>query len=384
MNQKQNVTINFMGHRKTAAGVSIAFLLAAVVGLFLNGLNLGLDFTGGTQARVAFDRGVDLDTVREVVMEEGFISPVVVHYGSESEVMIRFQGSLDDIAITRLNAILAREAPGAAVKSVVSQAGNYQSRVLIQGDENLSALASTLFPESLYGQVDVRDEGDGTTAFLLGRSVTALAAESFVQALEEATGSNAQLKDLSYVGSQVGDQMAENAVIGLLTALGMVMLYVSFRFQYKFAIGAVAGLTHDVLIIVGVFSIFRMNVDLTVLAAVLAVIGYSINDTIVVSDRIRENFRKLRKDSPIGIINVSLNQTVGRTVVTSLTTLLVLLALFFLGGEVIRGFSLALIIGVVVGTYSSIYVTTNLLLALHISKEDLMVPIKEGADSGDS
>ena len=168
--------------------------------------------------------------------------------------------------------------------------------------------------------------------------------------------------------------------MGLLAALAMVLLYVSFRFQLKFALGAVIALFHDVLFTLGIFSLLRWEFDLTVLAALLAVIGYSLNDTIVVSDRIRENFRQSRRGKSSDIIDESLNQTLGRTMITSLTTLLVLFALLILGGELIRGFAIALIIGVVVGTYSSIYVAANVLLRLNLSREDLIVPVKEGAD----
>jgi preprotein translocase subunit SecF len=167
-------------------------------------------------------------------------------------------------------------------------------------------------------------------------------------------------------------------------ALGLVMLYVAFRFQLKFSVGAVVALIHDVVITLGCFSIFGWDFDLTVMAALLAVIGYSLNDTIVVSDRIRENFRKVRKSLAEEVIDISLTETLGRTLVTSLTTLLVLFALFLLGGEMIHGFALALIIGVTIGTYSSIYVAANVLLMLDISKEDLMIPVKEGAELDDS
>ena len=163
-------------------------------------------------------------------------------------------------------------------------------------------------------------------------------------------------------------------------ALFMILMYVAFRFQYKFGLGAVTALMHDVVIILGLFSIFGWVFDLTVLAALLAVIGYSLNDTIVVSDRIRENFRTERVLEPIDMVDLSLNQTLGRTIITSLTTLLVLFALFIFGGELIRGFSLALILGVLVGTYSSIYVVANMLLSMNLSQEDLAVPEPEGAD----
>ena len=166
----------------------------------------------------------------------------------------------------------------------------------------------------------------------------------------------------------------------MLLALALVMLYVAFRFQYKFAVGALAALVHDVLIVLGFFSILDMEFDLTVLAALLAVIGYSLNDTIVVSDRIRENFRKLRRIQPEEVINISLTETLGRTLVTSLTTMFVLISLALLGGEMIHGFSVALLIGVITGTYSSIYVAANALLVLGVTEEDLMIPVKEGAD----
>ena len=189
-----------------------------------------------------------------------------------------------------------------------------------------------------------------------------------------------ELKRVEFVGPQVGDELRYQGGLGMLIALFMILIYVAFRFQYKFALGAVTALGHDVVIILGLFSIFSWDFDLTVLAALLAVIGYSLNDTIVVSDRIRENFRTERALEPIDMVDLSLNQTLGRTIVTSLTTLLVLFALFIFGGELIRGFSLALIIGVLIGTYSSIYVVANMLMSLTLTQEDLAVPEPEGAD----
>ncbi len=189
-----------------------------------------------------------------------------------------------------------------------------------------------------------------------------------------------ELKRVEFVGPQVGDELRDRGGFGMLVALFMILIYVAFRFQYKFALGAVAALGHDVIIILGLFSIFAWDFDLTVLAALLAVIGYSLNDTIVVSDRIRENFRTERILEPTDMVDLSLNQTLGRTIVTSLTTLLVLFALFIFGGEIIRGFSLALIIGVLIGTYSSIYVVANMLMSLTLTQEDLAVPEPEGAD----
>ena len=187
----------------------------------------------------------------------------------------------------------------------------------------------------------------------------------------------AVMRQSNFVGPVVGEELAESAGLAILTALGVVMLYILFRFTKQFAVGAVAALAHDVVIVLGVFSVFGWDFDLPVVAAVLAVVGYSLNDTIVVSDRIRENFRSIRKGSPVDVINASLNQILGRTLVTSMTTLFVLLALLIAGGEGIRGFAAALTIGVVIGTYSSIYVAANVLLLMNLTREDLVVPEKE-------
>ena len=192
-----------------------------------------------------------------------------------------------------------------------------------------------------------------------------------------------ELKRIEFVGPQIGSELRDQGGLGMLVALGMILLYVAFRFQYKFALGAVAALGHDVVIILGLFSIFAWDFDLSVLAALLAVIGYSLNDSIVVSDRIRENFRSERALASEDLINLSLNQTLSRTVITSLTTLLVLFALFFFGGEAVRGFSLGLIIGVLIGTYSSLYIVTTILISLNLSQEDMAVPDVEGAEFDD-
>ena len=192
-----------------------------------------------------------------------------------------------------------------------------------------------------------------------------------------------ELKRIEFVGPQIGSELRDQGGLGMLVALGMILLYVAFRFQYKFALGAVAALGHDVVIILGLFSIFAWEFDRSVLAALLAVIGYSLNDSIVVSDRIRENFRSERALGSEDLINLSLNQTLSRTVITSLTTLLVLFALFFFGGEAVRGFSLGLIIGVLIGTYSSLYIVTTILISLNLSQEDMAVPDVEGAEFDD-
>lgn len=188
------------------------------------------------------------------------------------------------------------------------------------------------------------------------------------------------MRRVEFVGPQVGDELANDGGLAMIYALICILIYVGFRFEYRFAIGSVVALVHDVIITLGVFSLLQLEFDLTVLAALLAVIGYSLNDTIVVFDRIRENFRKMRKGASVDIVNASLNQTLSRTMMTSITTLLVLSALFIVGGELIHGFATALIIGVVIGTYSSIYVASSSALMLGISKEDLMPVKKEGED----
>ena len=207
--------------------------------------------------------------------------------------------------------------------------------------------------------------------------------DELLAVLKQGHEGDIDLHRIEYVGPQVGEELREQGGLGLLAALISVMIYVTFRFQFKFSIGAVVALAHDVIIVLGFFSLLRLDFDLTVLAAILAVIGYSLNDTIVVSDRIRENFRIVRKGQPEDIINRSLTQTLGRTLMTSLTTLLVLTSLFVFGGEIIHGFATALIVGVFIGTYSSIFVAANMLLALKLSKEDLAIPVVEGADHVD-
>lgn len=204
--------------------------------------------------------------------------------------------------------------------------------------------------------------------------------DKVLAALQAGESQSIELRRNEFVGAQVGEELREQGGLGLLLALFMIMVYVAFRFQLKFSVGAVVALAHDVIIVVGFFSLFQVEFDLTVLAAVLAVIGYSLNDTIVVADRIRENFRKLRKESPIQIMNISLSQTLSRTLMTSFTTLLVLMALAVFGGEMIHGFALALLVGVVIGTYSSIYVAANALVMMGVCREDLIPPVKEDGE----
>jgi len=295
--------LNFMGWRRLAAIVSLTLVVISIGSLVVKGLNFGLDFTGGTQIEVAYSDAVVLIDVRATLEQAGYEGAVVVHFGSERDVLVRLAQSFNDKT-------------GVEVLAVLQQA--YDGEV--------------------------------------------------------------SLRRIEFVGPQVGGELRDQGGLAMLAALLVVMGYVAFRFQLKFSVGAVIALAHDVIIVLGLFSIFGWDFDLTVLAALLAVIGYSLNDTIVVSDRIRENFRKIRKSNSEKIINVSLTQTLARTIVTSLTTLLVLGALFVFGGEMIHAFSKALIIGVIVGTYSSIYVAVNVLMMLGITKEDLMIPEKEGAE----
>lgn len=236
----------------------------------------------------------------------------------------------------------------------------------------------TKLTEAGYEQFVVQNFGADTTVLvrMAEASNDKLAPE--VVAVLTADGAELNLVSSEFVGSQVGDELKEDSGLGLLIALAVVLIYVGMRFQFKFGIASVVPLAHDVIIVLGVFALFQWTFDLSVLAALLAVIGYSLNDTIVVADRIRENFRTLREGDSEHVINHSIHQTISRTINTSGTTLVVLLALFFMGGEAINNFAIALIIGVVVGTYSSIYVSANLLVALGVDRQDLMVPAKEG------
>ena len=298
--------IKFMSYRKFATTASLTLLVLSIGSLSFKGLNLGLDFSGGTLIEVSYNEAADLVDIRDLMFNNGFDDFQVVNFGSNSDVLIK----------------------------VADKNGNSQL-----GDVIYSFL----------------QEADSTT----------------------------ELKRIEFVGPQIGSELRDQGGLGMLVALGMILLYVAFRFQYKFALGAVAALAHDVVIILGLFSLLSWDFDLTVLAALLAVIGYSLNDTIVVSDRMRENFRGERGFEPEEIVNRSINQTLSRTLITSLTTLLVLFALFFFGGDMIRGFSQALIIGVLVGTYSSIYVVANMLLGLSITQDDLAIPEPEGAEFDD-
>ena len=304
------MTIDFMGKRHLAAIFSGLILVGSIVALALQGVNRGLDFTGGALIEVGFGESVEPTTVRNILSDAGYTDAVVQKFGSETDILIRVPPN--------------RVAAGTGSQTIL-------------GDQISAVLGARI------GKVELR------------RS--------------------------EFVGPAVGEELTEDAGLALLAALGMIMVYIMFRFTGKFALGAVAALVHDVIITIGAFAAFQWTFNLPELAALLAVIGYSLNDTIVVSDRIRENFRSTRRGTSAEIINYSLNQTLGRTLVTSLTTLLVLVALLVAGGEQIAGFARALTIGVVIGTYSSIYVAATVLLTLQLSRQDLAVPEKESADN---
>ena len=292
-----NSRFNFMGPRKWLGLVSIALVIGSLVSLTINFLNLGLDFTGGTQIEVEYPQAAQLPAIRQALEDSAFGEASVQHFGRPEEVLLRLP----------------------------PVAGEDKDKV---GDQVLTILQNQ------------------TPGVLLKR--------------------------VEFVGPQVGEELRDKSGVALIIALGLMLIYVTLRFRFKFAVGAVVALFHDVIIVLGFFSVSQLNFDLTALAALLAVIGYSLNDTIVVSDRVRENFRKDRSGTPVDIINDSLNQTLSRTLMTSFTTLLVLFALAVLGGELIYAFSLALVVGIVVGTYSSIYVASNLLLVQNISREDFL------------
>lgn len=250
---------------------------------------------------------------------------------------------------------------------------------------DLNGIRATLETQGFAGATVVSFGSDQDVMIRLPKGVSDSQGAELLRVLEEGfvatdKGGAVELRRSEFVGPQVGDELREQGGLAMLLALGLVTLYVAFRFQLKFAMGSVAALVHDVVITLGFFSVTRMEFDLTVLAALMAVIGYSLNDTIVVFDRIRENFRKIRRSDPVEVLNISISETLNRTLVTSGTTLLVVIALAVFGGEMIFGFAITLIVGITIGTYSSIYVASATALALGVTKEDLMIPVKEGEE----
>lgn len=381
MSQEAKI-INFMGWRKTAATISILLLVGSIVALAVRGIEFGLDFTGGSQIELGFDQPADLSTIRDVLSDEGLENPVAVFFGSESEVLIRTQDALSDGVVDQLKEDVAALSSGATLVEVRNApSGQVQfSEVLVFSGVNEQTLRNAdLFDANYFGNTRITTDGDQVKV-LVQNALDNVYSRYLIRSLEEATGASIELRRSEFVGPQVGAELRDQGGLGMLFALAVVMIYVAIRFQYKFSVGAVVALIHDVIIVLGFFALLGIDFDLTVLAAVLAVIGYSLNDTIVVFDRIRENFRKMRRGTTNEVINASLTQTLERTLLTSLTTLLVLVVLFIFGGELINGFATALIVGVVVGTYSSIYVSANILAVMHLTKEDLMPPQKEGED----
>jgi len=371
---------NFMGIRKFAAALSILAIIASIVSISVNGLKLGLDFTGGTQVEVGFDKPADLNIIRSVLEDEGLESPVAVLFGSDSDVLIRTQGSMQDGAVLRINSELAELGEEISIKAVEKAPGDkegYTQQLIISNITPERLRQTEVFTNSEYGNI-LFEESNADTAVIIQRTLDNIYTQHLLNRLSSEIDGTAELRRSEFVGPQIGEELRDQGGLAVICALLGVMLYVAVRFQWKFSVGAVIGLIHDTIIVVGIFSIFQLDFDLTVLAAVLAVIGYSINDTIVVFDRVRDNFRIMRKSSGEEIINYSLTQTLERTILTSLTTLLTLFMLYLFGGELIGGFALALIIGIVVGTYSTVYIASGLLMSLDVSKEDLMPPIKEG------
>lgn len=252
-------------------------------------------------------------------------------------------------------------------------------------DVNFEQLRLVLKQSPEFEKAQVQKYGNNQTAMIKVVGITNIDSAELTASLDQLlsdikTENTFEIKKVDFIGPVVGDELRDQSGMAMLAALFIMLLYVAIRFSAKFATGAVIALFHDVIITFGYFSITRIDFDLTVLAAVLAVIGYSLNDTIIVADRIRENFKKARLESPVSIVNTSLSQTLGRTTITSATTLFVLLALLFAGGEMIKGFAEALIVGIVVGTYSSIYIASSILLSLNISKQDFIEVVPEAVD----
>ena len=302
---KKQTNIDFMGLRKYTAIFSVVLCIACIICLFLKGLNLGLDFTGGTQLEVRYPAAIQLDTLRQTLDTAGFGDAKIQHYGSTSDILIRLRSR------TRMT------------------------------EEQL--------------------------------------ADDIVKNLKE-KDPDVQLKRVEIVGAEVGAQLFEQGGMALLVALLATMIYIAMRFEYRFAVSAVIALLHDPIVILGAFSFFQIEFDLATLAAVLAIIGYSLNDTIVVFDRVRENFYHFRKMPALDVMNMSINQTLSRTIMTSGSTLLVVIALLIYGGESLFGFSLALTIGILIGTYSSIYVAGALAVSFGLSRADLVIAAKKAVD----
>jgi preprotein translocase subunit SecF len=326
----KKTSIDFLSKRKLTMALSVALIVVSIVALATRSLNFGIDFTGGTLVEVGYSQAVKIDAVRGALSEAGINDAIVQHFGTAKDVMIRLPSA------ERAN---AAGISGEIMKTLRSAKG-----------------------ETLAGSV----EGQNKTQQCARAGQTAAC--------------EVQMRRVEFVGPQVGDELANQGGLAMMYALIGILIYVAFRFKWQFSVGSVIALVHDVVITLGAFAVFQFDFSLSVLAAVLAVIGYSLNDTIVVFDRIRENFRKMRKGDRVQIINAAINDTLPRTILTSMTTMFVVLTLLIFGGEALRGFSIALMIGVVVGTYSSIFIASPSVLLLGIQREDMLEPEKTEDD----
>ncbi|MFV1997336.1 MAG: protein translocase subunit SecF [Acidiferrobacterales bacterium] len=324
----KQTNIDFIGTRRIPVALSVVLVIATLFILFTRGLNFGLDFTGGTLVELHYAEPVQVAPIRKQLADAGLADTVVQHFGTSRDVMVRIPVDKDS-------------------KSSLSN----QVVDILRQNENEQLVTSR--------------PGKAQQCAGIGNKIV---------------DCKIQVRRVEFVGPQVGEELTEQGGLAMLYTLIAVLVYVMFRFEWRFAVGAIIAISHDVILTFGFFSLLQLEFSLSVLAAILAVLGYSLNDTIVVFDRIRENFRKMRKATTPEIMNVSINQTLSRTIITSTTTLLTVLALFVLGGEIIRGFSIALMVGIVIGTYSSIYVATPTVLAMGVSREDLLPVKKEAAD----
>jgi preprotein translocase subunit SecF len=322
--------IDFLSKLKLTLALSVALMIISIAALAMRSLNFGIDFTGGTLVEVGYSNAVKIDTVRDALAEAGINDAIVQHFGTAKDVMIR-------LPVT-----------------------DRENAVGVSGDIMLTLRTAT--GETLAGNV----EGQDKTQQCVKSGQTGAC--------------DVQMRRVEFVGPQVGDELANQGGLAMIYALIGILIYVAARFKWQFSISSVVALVHDVIITLGAFAVFQFDFSLSVLAAVLAVIGYSLNDTIVVFDRIRENFRKMRKGDRFQVVNAAINDTLPRTILTSMTTLFVVLTLLIFGGEALRGFSIALMIGVVVGTYSSIFVASPSVLALGIQREDLLEVEKDEED----
>lgn len=377
-------TINFMGIRKYTSGFSIILTIIAVLSIGFHGFNFGLDFTGGTQLELLLNKPADIPKIRTVLEEEHLRSPVAVVFGEANDVMIRTQDELKTKGRDQITAEITKLGNGIEVKSVGNPPRDlegYAETLVIANATEEQLTASNIFNAERFGKVLYTTAKDNTVSVSVANPLGAVYSNYLKSKIEVATDSNIKILSSETVGSQVGGELLNNGGLGILCAFALVFLYVAIQFQWKFSVGAIVSLVHVTIVTLGCFSLFQWDFDLNVLAAVLALIGYSINDTIVIFDRIRENFRKLRKMDPIDVVNISMTQTLGRSIMTHVTVFLVMAVLFFFGGEILAGFSKAMMIGVVYGTYSSIYIAANATVALGIGKEDLMPRAKEGEGS---